>query len=80
MNGGRVDYHAARISLTNKTILTEDGTISALTLGLTISRAIIGGSTSPTTTSSRCAFSSKSRCYAFAHLFEVKSGHTVRRG
>ena len=43
LNGGPINYHAARIFLTNKTILTEDGTIAPRTMGLTISRSIVGG-------------------------------------
>ena len=43
LNGGPVSYYAARIFLTNRTILTEDGTILPRTLGLTISRSIGGG-------------------------------------
>src|SRR5207248_89002 len=43
LNGGPINYHAARIFLTNKSILTEDGTIAPRTIGLTISRSIIGG-------------------------------------
>jgi N-terminal domain of (some) glycogen debranching enzymes len=43
LNGGPVNYHAARIFLTNRTILTEDGTIPPRTLGLTVSRSISGG-------------------------------------
>src|SRR5258708_7623612 len=43
LNGGPVNYHAARIFLTNKSILTEDGPIPPRTIGLTISRSIIGG-------------------------------------
>ena len=43
LNGGPISYYAARIFLTNKGILTEDGTIPARTLGLTISRSISGG-------------------------------------
>ena len=84
-NGGPINYHAARIFLTNKTILTEDGTIAPRTLGLTISRSIIGGmhedlditnnSMKPCVFSSRVAI----RC-DFADIFEVKSGRIVRRG
>src|SRR5262249_1213399 len=42
LNGGPINYHAARIFLTNKSILTEDGTIAPRTIRLTISRSIIG--------------------------------------
>src|ERR1700674_3794195 len=38
LNGGAINYHASRIFLTNRSLLTEDGTIAPRTLGLTISR------------------------------------------
>ena len=85
LNGGPVSYYAARIFLTNKSILTEDGTIAPRTLGLTISRSISGGlhedlditnnSMKPVRFQLEIAF----RC-DFADIFEVKSGHIVRRG
>src|SRR5262249_9844173 len=43
LNGGPIDYYAARIFLTNKSILTEEGEIPPRTLGLTISRTLSGG-------------------------------------
>jgi hypothetical protein len=80
-----VSYYAARIFLTNTAILTEDGTIAARTLGLTISRSISGGlhedlditnnSMKPVKFQLEIAI----RC-DFADLFEVKSGNIVRRG
>ena len=45
LNGGPISYHAARIFLTNKSILTADGPIAPRTLGLTISRSISGACT-----------------------------------
>ncbi len=85
LNGGPVTYYAARIFLTNKSILTEDGTILPRTMGLTISRSISGGlhedlditnnSMRPVRFQLEIAF----RC-DFADVFEVKSGHIVRRG
>src|ERR1700748_2883223 len=39
LNGGAVDYYAARIFLTNKSIHTEEGPIPARILGLTLSRS-----------------------------------------
>jgi hypothetical protein len=78
-------YYAARIYLTNKSILTEDGPIPPRTLGLTISRSLSGGlhedlditnnSMKPVRFQLEVAF----RC-DFADIFEVKSGHIVRRG
>jgi N-terminal domain of (some) glycogen debranching enzymes len=85
LNGGPISYYAARIFLTNKSILTEDGPIPPRTLGLTISRSISGGlhedlditnnSMKPVRFQLEVAF----RC-DFSDVFEVKSGHIVRRG
>ena len=43
LNGGAVTSHKARIHMTNRSFLTEDGTIPARTLGLQISRQLGGG-------------------------------------
>jgi hypothetical protein len=43
LNGGAITHYAARIFLTNRSFPTEDGTIPARTLGLTIARWISGG-------------------------------------
>src|SRR6201987_5165109 len=85
LNGGPISYHAARIFLTNKSILTEDGPIPPRTLGLTISRSLSGGlhedlditnnNIKPVRFQLEIAF----RC-DFADVFEVKSGRIVRRG
>src|SRR5262245_54646608 len=85
LNGGPVNYYAARIFLTNKSILAEDGAILPRTLGLTIGRWISGGlhedlditnnSRKPVRFQLEIAF----RC-DFADVFEVKSGRIVRRG
>ena len=85
LNGGPISYYAARIFLTNRSILTEDGTIATRTLGFTISRWISGGlhedlditnnSMKPVRFQLEIAF----RC-DFADIFEVKSGQIVRRG
>jgi len=85
LNGGPINYYAARIFLTNKLILTEDGGIPPRTLGLTIGRSVSGGlhedlditnnSMKPVRFQLEVAF----RC-DFADIFEVKSGHIVRRG
>jgi glycogen debranching enzyme len=85
LNGGPVSYFAARIFLTNKSVLTEDGPISARTLGLTVSRSISGGlhedlditnnSMKPVRFQLEVAFRSD-----FADIFEVKSSRIVRRG
>src|SRR5215468_8220086 len=85
LNGGPINYNAARIFLTNQAILAEDGLIPPRTLGLTISRSISGGmhedleitnnSMKPVRFQLEVAFRSD-----FADIFEVKSGHIVRRG
>src|ERR1700726_606690 len=85
LNGGPISYYAARIFLTNKSILTADGPIPPRTLGLTISRSISGGmhedlditnnSMKPVRFQLEVAF----RC-DFADVFEVKSGRILRRG
>src|SRR6201997_1351151 len=85
LNGGPVNYHAARIFLTNKSILTEDGAIPPRTLGLTISRMIGGGVhedldiTNNSMKPVRFQLEIALRC-DFADVFEVKSGQIVRRG
>ncbi len=85
LNGGAINYYEARIFLTNRTILAEAGPIPPRTLGLTISRSISGGmhedleitnnSMKPVRFQLEIAFRSD-----FADVFEVKSGHIVRRG
>src|SRR5437667_5054676 len=85
LNGGPVNYHAARIFLTNKSILTEDGPIPPRTIGLTISRSIIGGMHEDLDVTNnglkpvRFQLEVALRC-DFADIFEVKSGKIVRRG
>ncbi|HEY2535253.1 MAG TPA: glycogen debranching N-terminal domain-containing protein [Xanthobacteraceae bacterium] len=85
LNGGPIEYYAARIFLTNKSILTEDGPVAPRTLGLTISRSLIGGLhedldiTNNSIKPVRFQLEVTFRC-DFADIFEVKSGHIVRRG
>ncbi|HVI64492.1 MAG TPA: glycogen debranching N-terminal domain-containing protein, partial [Bradyrhizobium sp.] len=85
LNGGAINYHAARIFLTNKSILTEDGPIPPRTVGLTISRSIVGGMhedldiTNNNLKPVRFQLEVALRC-DFADVFEVKSGKIVRRG
>ena len=85
LNGGPISYHAARIFLTNKSIPTENGPIPPRTLGLTISRSISGGLhedfdiTNNHTKPVRFQLEVSFRC-DFADVFEVKSGHIIRRG
>jgi glycogen debranching enzyme len=85
LNGGPINYYACRTFLTNRSILTEDGTIPPRTLGLTLSRSISGGmhedldivnhGIKPVMFQLEIAL----RC-DFADVFEVKAGHIVRRG
>jgi len=85
LNGGPISYDAARIFLTNKSILTEDGPIPPRTLGLTISRSLSGGLhedldiTNNNMKLVRFQLEIAFRC-DFADIFEVKSDHIVRRG
>jgi glycogen debranching enzyme len=85
LNGGAISYYACRIFLTNRALLTEDGTIPPRTLGLTISRSIGGGMhedldiTNNSMNAVRFQLEIALRC-DFADIFEVKSGHIVRRG
>ncbi len=85
LNGGPISYYAARIFLTNKSLLTEDGPIAPRTLGLTISRSLSGGLhedidiTNNNTKPVRFQLEVSFRC-DFADVFEVRSNHIVRRG
>jgi glycogen debranching enzyme len=85
LSGGAVNYYAARIFLTNKSVPTEEGTIPPRTLGLTVSRSISGGLhedldiTNNSMQPVRFQLEIALRC-DFADIFEVKSGHIVRRG
>jgi glycogen debranching enzyme len=85
LNGGPISYYAARIFLTNRAILTEDGTIAPRTVGLTISRSIGGGLhedidvTNNSMKPVRFQLEISFRC-DFADVFEVRSGHIIRRG
>ena len=85
LNSGSVSHYAVRIFLTNRAIATEDSTIAPRTLGLVLSRSISGGvhedldlvnhGMKPVRFNLEIAIRSD-----FADLFEVKSGHIVRRG
>ena len=85
LNGGATTSLAARVFLTNRGFLTEEGTIAPHTLGLTLSRHIDGGVhedldlTNYARTPVRFNLEIALRC-DFADLFEVKSGRFVRRG
>ena len=85
LSGGAINYHASRIFLTNRSLLTEDGMIPPRTLGLTVSRSISGGMhedlevTNNSMKPVRFQLEIALRC-DFADIFEVKSGRIVRRG
>ena len=85
LNGGPISYYSARIFLTNKSVLTEDGSIPARMLGLIISRSISGGLhedidvTNNSAKRVRFQLEISFRC-DFADVFEVRSNHIVRRG
>ena len=85
LNGGPIAYYAARIFLTNRAFLTEDGAVPPRTLGLALGRAIGGGMhedldiTNFGTKAVRFQLEIAFRC-DFADIFEVKSNQIVRRG
>ncbi len=85
LNGGSVYYYAARIFLTNRPIVTEDGTIPPHTLALEVSRSISGGMHEDLDLTNhggkpvRFQLEIAIRC-DFADIFEVKSDRIVRRG
>jgi glycogen debranching enzyme len=85
LNGGPIDYYAARIFLTNKPIPTEDGLIPPRTVGLTISRSLSGGMHEDLDVTNNCMKPVRFQLEVsfrsdFADIFEVKSGQIVRRG
>jgi glycogen debranching enzyme len=85
LNGGAITTYAGRIQLTNHPIHTENGLITARTLGLTIGRCIQDGmhedlevtnnSMRPIKFQLEIAMRSD-----FADIFEVKANRIVRRG
>ena len=85
LNGGNIAHYASRVFLTNRVIATEDGEIPPRTLSLVLSRSVDGGvhedldlvnhGLKPVHFNLEIAIRSD-----FADLFEVKSGHIVRRG
>jgi glycogen debranching enzyme len=85
LNGGSIAPHAARMFQTNRTFLTEEGSVAARTLGLVISRHVDGGlhEDIDITNNSRkpVRFNLEIAIRAdFADIFEVKSDQIVRRG
>ncbi|MGI9168945.1 MAG: amylo-alpha-1,6-glucosidase [Caulobacteraceae bacterium] len=85
LNSGNIAYYASRIFLTNADLDTEVGKVPAGTLGLTIGRCLGGGLHEDIDLVNHgqkaVLFNLEIaiRC-DFADLFEVKSGHVVRRG
>jgi glycogen debranching enzyme len=85
LNGGAIAPHAASIFQTNRAFDTANGPIASRTLGLMIGRHINGGlhediditnnSQKPVRFNLEIAIRAD-----FADIFEVKSGHIVRRG
>jgi glycogen debranching enzyme len=85
LNGGTLNSFASRIFLTNREIATQSGPIAAHTLGLALSREIAGGMHEDF---ELVNYGAQTVCFNleialrsdFADIFEVKSGHSVRRG
>jgi glycogen debranching enzyme len=85
LSGGAITYDTARIYLTNRSFLTEDGVIAERTLGFVLSRRLAGGMHEDldiTNYGSRhIRFNLEIAIRSdFADVFEVKSGRIVRRG
>lgn len=85
LNGGAVTHYAMRVLLTNRAFETEDGTIPAHTLGLTIGRWICEGMHEDLEVTNHGMKPVKFQLELnirsdFADIFEVKSGRIVRRG
>ncbi|MBV9757525.1 MAG: amylo-alpha-1,6-glucosidase [Alphaproteobacteria bacterium] len=85
LNGGPTTYYAARIFLTNRAFLTEDGAVPPRTLGLVLGRAIGGGMHEDIDVSNygprKVRFQLEIALRSdFADIFEVKSNRIVRRG
>jgi glycogen debranching enzyme len=85
LNGGPTMYYAARIFLSNRAFLTEDGPVPPRTLGLVLGRSVSGGlhedldltnyGAKPVRFQLEIALRSD-----FADIFEVKANRIVRRG
>jgi glycogen debranching enzyme len=85
LNGGATTYYTSHVYLTNRAILTEDGVIPPRTLGLVVSRSLDGGMHEDLDVTNnsmkRVHFQLEIALRSdFADIFEVKSGHIVRRG
>ncbi len=85
LNSGAPAYYAARMFLTNRAFPSEGGDVPARTLSLVLSRMIDGGmhETYAITNFGRALVRFNLEIAVrsdFADIFEVKSGHIVRRG
>lgn len=85
LNGGAVNYDNARIFLTNRAFLTQDGPVPAQSLSLVIARVLDGGlhedldivNHGPHPVRFNLELSLRSD---FADVFDVKSRRAIRRG
>ncbi|HET6182774.1 MAG TPA: glycogen debranching N-terminal domain-containing protein [Acetobacteraceae bacterium] len=85
LNGGALTYDCARIFLTNRAFVTEDGQIEARSLSLVITRQMGGGMHEDIDITNfglrPVRFNIEITIRAdFADIFEVKQGSMVRRG
>ena len=85
LNGGAVAHDHARIHLTNRAILTEDGPIAERTIGLVLARAIGGGLHEDIDITNHggkhVRFNLELAIRSdFADIFDVKSDRMIRRG
>jgi glycogen debranching enzyme len=85
LNGGAVTSDTARIFLTNRDFLTEDGTVAAHSLGFVLARKLAGGMHEDLDITNHgrkhVRFNLEIAIRSdFADVFEVKTGRIVRRG
>ena len=85
LNGGAVRHDTARIYLTNRECLTEDGTIPRRTLSFVLSRRVDGGlhEDLDNTNHGRTAIRFNLEVLVrsdFADVFDVKAKRNIRRG
>ncbi|MBV9249755.1 MAG: hypothetical protein JO227_10990, partial [Acetobacteraceae bacterium] len=85
LNGGATTFDSARIFLTNRNFLTEDGPVAAHTLAFSLTRVIGGGMTEGLTITNHSQkpvrFNLEIAMRSdFADVFDVKAGRMIRRG
>ena len=85
LNSGAVSYYSARIFMTNRAFLSEDGEVPERSLSLVLSRVVDGGMHEAYCITNygraRVRFNLEIAVRSdFADIFEVKSGRIVRRG